>query len=124
MYMSLSELARERGVTVATIIRWLDAGKIAGLERTPGGHRRVNIAAYRAGLAATAAGAGSAHCQATVQPSQLETFLRRYPMVSYDRAAGQFSNPTARHMFDVWCDGFAVGRSMGTPDSGVAGHGD
>ena len=45
-------------------------------------------------------------------------------MLSYNRETGQFSTPTAQHMFTVWCDGFDMGLSYRTFDSGVVDHAD
>lgn len=48
--LSIGDVARMAGVTVATVRNWEKAGKIASI-RTPGGQRRFEIADVRAMLA-------------------------------------------------------------------------
>lgn len=51
--LSIGEVARMAGVTVATVRNWEKAGKIASI-RTPGGQRRFEISDVRAMLSAGA----------------------------------------------------------------------
>ena len=46
MKISISIAAKELGVSIDTLRRWEAAGKIEG-ERTPGGHRRYDLAELR-----------------------------------------------------------------------------
>ncbi|RME53206.1 MAG: MerR family DNA-binding transcriptional regulator, partial [Deltaproteobacteria bacterium] len=46
MLVSIGKAAEELGVTVETLRRWEAAGKIE-VERTPGGHRRYDLAKLR-----------------------------------------------------------------------------
>jgi len=50
--VSTGEAAKQLGVAPVTIQRWVDAGVLSA-ERTPGGHRRINIAELRRLMAAS-----------------------------------------------------------------------
>lgn len=91
--LSIGQFASDLGVSVCTVRRWCQAGKIAEAFRTAGGHRRFSLAQLRQllGLNDQRQTVGDARVSSHDQKSDLTTQANRLAGVS-DRVIGDLGS--------------------------------
>lgn len=108
--LTTSQVARLLGISASAVTRMLDSGGVAGVIRTPGGHRRVPRASIEKLMADT---------QRSTQPTTLTRevlcaiFKTRNPGLDHATRGGTHTNAHVAAMFTTWIDGFLAGTIHG-----------
>lgn len=108
--LTTSQVARILGVSASAVTRMLDGGGVAGVIRTPGGHRRVPRAAIEQLMAST---------QRSAQPPTLTRevlraiFKARNPGLDHATHGGDYTNAHVAALFTAWADGYLAGATHG-----------
>ena len=106
--LTTNEVARLLGISVSAAARMIDSGGVAGVTRTPGGHRRVPRAAVEQLMAST---------QRSTPAVTLEVlraiFKTRNPGLDHATRGGNYTNAHVAALFTSWADGYLAGATHG-----------
>lgn len=101
--LTTAQVARILGISVSAVTRMLDSGGVAGVTRTPGGHRRVPRAAIEQLMASVQR---STQPPIVTQEVLCAIFKMRNPALDHTMHGGTHTNPHVAALFASWVDGF------------------